>query len=279
MIKINDLDLKKWKDYTDIQTSSLWLIASRDKSQGHRNIYHGNFVPQIPNQLIRRYTKTGEVVLDLFAGSGTSLIEARKLGRHSVGLELVESVADETRRHLDSLDNPFNVSTVIKVGDASYAPMIDYLGSFEIKGGGALWAINVANETDYEYYHLVILHPPYFDIVKFSREAGDLSNSENMMDFLSKFKRVATISYHSLYKNRYAALVMADFYRNGELVPLGFQTMQIMQEVGFTLKAIVVKNMVNSRAKQGQEALWRYRALKNGTFTFAHEYVFVFSKQ
>ncbi len=55
-MKHNDLDIENWKD-CNINTDSLWLISERDKSGKHENIYHGNFVPQIPNQLIRRYTK------------------------------------------------------------------------------------------------------------------------------------------------------------------------------------------------------------------------------
>ena len=41
----------------NINVDSLWLIDERDKSGKHTNVYHGNFIPQIPNQLIRRYTK------------------------------------------------------------------------------------------------------------------------------------------------------------------------------------------------------------------------------
>jgi hypothetical protein len=64
MGKFNDIDLTNWQQ-ADINTDSLWLISERDKSGKHSNIYHGNFIPQIPNQLIRRYTKQGEMVLDL----------------------------------------------------------------------------------------------------------------------------------------------------------------------------------------------------------------------
>ena len=55
--KFNDIDMQDWKN-CDINIDTLWLIDRRDKSGKHKNIYHGNFIPQIPNQLIRRYTKT-----------------------------------------------------------------------------------------------------------------------------------------------------------------------------------------------------------------------------
>src|SRR5687767_10191998 len=87
-LPLNDLDLRRWRDYGDVITDSLWLIPERDKSGAHLGDYHGNFVPQIPYQAMRRYTKPGEVVLDAFLGSGTTLIECRRLGRHGIGIEL-----------------------------------------------------------------------------------------------------------------------------------------------------------------------------------------------
>ena len=57
MGKINDIDMETWKDYNDIITHSLWITDKRDKSGNHKGVYHGNFIPQIPNQLIKRYTK------------------------------------------------------------------------------------------------------------------------------------------------------------------------------------------------------------------------------
>jgi hypothetical protein len=50
----------------NINVDSLWMIGERDKSGKHSNVYHGNFIPQIQNQLIQRYTKKGEMVLRFF---------------------------------------------------------------------------------------------------------------------------------------------------------------------------------------------------------------------
>jgi DNA modification methylase len=79
-MKHNDFDIKNWKDI-DINTDSLWLIKERDKSGKHKNIYHGNFIPQVPNQLIQRYTKQNEIIFEPFMGSGTTLFECENLNR------------------------------------------------------------------------------------------------------------------------------------------------------------------------------------------------------
>lgn len=52
MARYNDLDPKKWKEYKDINIDSLWIIDRRDNSGVHSGDYHGNFVPQLPRQLL-----------------------------------------------------------------------------------------------------------------------------------------------------------------------------------------------------------------------------------
>jgi hypothetical protein len=80
--KINDINLHRWKEHTDIITDSLWVLPKRDVTGAHLAWYWGNFIPQIPHQLMLRYTKKDDWVLDPFLGSGTTLIECRRLGRN-----------------------------------------------------------------------------------------------------------------------------------------------------------------------------------------------------
>ena len=73
--KINDINLNRWKEYDEIITDSLWVLDKRDSSGAHLGWYWGNFIPQIPHQMMLRYTKEDDWVLDTFVGSGTTLIE------------------------------------------------------------------------------------------------------------------------------------------------------------------------------------------------------------
>jgi len=73
--KINDINLNRWKEYDEIITDSLWVLDKRDSSGVHLGWYWGNFIPQIPHQMMLRYTKEDDWVLDTFIGSGTTVIE------------------------------------------------------------------------------------------------------------------------------------------------------------------------------------------------------------
>jgi DNA modification methylase len=49
--------------------------------------YPAKYIPQIPHAIIKELSEPGEVVADIFCGSGTTLVEALRLGRHAKGVD------------------------------------------------------------------------------------------------------------------------------------------------------------------------------------------------
>jgi DNA modification methylase len=263
----SDLDLSRWKEYDDVLTGSLWLLGRRGKDGPHAGDYWGNFVPQIPNQILRRFTRRGEAVVDFFSGMGTTLIECRRLGRNCIGVELSESVAERSRERIARADNEHDVTTTVLVGDSTCAETL-------VRIRAALAGLGTDHADG------VFLHPPYHDVIKFSDDPRDLANAPTLDEFLARFRAVAANAHAILRPGRFLALVVGDIYNDGELIPLGFECLNVCRDVGFRLKAIVVKDIQgNERGKGKSENLWRYRALRQGFYVFKHEYVVVFQKR
>lgn len=255
----NDLDFSRWKEYADLWTDSLWIIPQRARGNGHSLEYHGNFVPQIATQTFQRFSKRDDVVLDLFLGSGTSAVEALRLERRCIGVELKPELAEHVRAKVG--EHPDRLAVLC--GDSG-APET----AQAVRAALEAWGREAAD--------LLVLHPPYADIIRFSDRPECLSNAE---DFIASFRRVAERGYELLRPGRFAVLVIGDKYAGGELVPLGFRCMQAMNEVGFRTKSIVVKNIEGNEVGKGRTSnLWRYRALRGGFYIFKHEYVMLFDK-
>lgn len=266
MKRMTDIDLKKWKEYPDILTDSLWLFPERDGTGMHTPEYWGNFIPQIATQAILRFTKKGETVLDGFLGLGTTLIECRKLGRNGVGIELVPWVADKASWNIRMGPNRYDVITPVIQGDSR---LLETRKETQ----------KVLKECGTKKAHLLILHPPYHDIIKFSDLEADLSNTRAEEDFYQQFERVLRNLSPLLEDNRYLVLVIGDKYTKGEWVPLGFKTMEKVLKHGYKLKSICIKDIQENRGKRNQHNLWRYRALKGGFYVFKHEYIMFFEKE
>lgn len=266
MGKYNDLDLKDWQKYENISTDSLWIIKERYAKNGHTGGFHGNFVPQIPNQFLKRYTKQGDWVFDPFLGSGTTLIESRRLGRNGIGFEINPETAKLAQKNLDNakqfLPVNCNEESIIVNTDSITA---DYN--------------NIFAENRIKKVQLALLHPPYWDIIKFGSEENNLSNYQSLNSFLNALGIIFQKTYDVLESNRFMTLIIGDKYQNSEWIPLGFYCMQKAQEIGYKLKSIIVKNFDETKGKANQQSLWRYRALCNGFYLFKHEYIFLFQKK
>ncbi len=260
----NDIDLKNWKLYSHIKTGSLWEFASRDKTNGHSYDYHGNYIPQIATQLFERFTKKNDVILDLFFGSGTSGIEALNMERRCIGVELKQDMVDYVSSKFSKKELVTDINIIC--GDSTTDEAKEKVKArLEIMGK--------------KQAQFVVLHPPYDDIIKFSDKKEDLSNCKTTEEFYDLFEKVAKNAYDLLEKGRFAALIIGDEYKNSRVVPLGFECMKRMENVGFITKAIVVKNIVGNEKAKGKTAnLWRYRALAGGFNIFEHEYIMTFVK-
>ncbi|EQD57751.1 DNA methylase N-4/N-6 domain-containing protein, partial [mine drainage metagenome] len=167
--KINDLNMNRWKEYEDIITDSLWIMHKRDRTGAHNAGYWGNFIPQIPQQLLKRYTKKKDWVLDTFLGSGTTLIECQRLERNAIGIDLSVEALKAAQANLDVEKNAS--SSKIKLVNAD---------STEISYKELLEKYNISS------VQLVIMHPPYWDIIKFSEHSKDLSNAPTVESFLQE---------------------------------------------------------------------------------------------
>ena len=259
-----DFDKKNWKYFLNqygIYSDSLWLIDSRDKTGGHSTLNHGGFIPQVPRQAILRFTKPYDLVIDSFLGYGTSLIECKRWGRSGIGIEINDDIANLALERLNQEPNPYKVSTNIVKGDSS-----------NVKFN------SIVNELGFKCASLVILHPPYHNIIKYSDDPQNLCNSADLESFIQSYIAVVKNSTSLLDVGGYVELIIGDKYENGEWIPLGFLLMNATINQGFKLKSVCIKNIEETIGKRNTINLWKYRTLIAGSHFFKHEYIFFFEK-
>lgn len=236
-------------DFT-LETTTTWNFHNRGSWATHDPKYRGNWSPYVPRNLILRYSQEGDLLLDQFVGSGTTLVEAKLLGRDSIGID-VNPHAIELSKTKTVLPPTYTSSATAMIGDARY-----------------LTAINT-NSID-----LICTHPPYANAIQYSNDIdNDLSRVE-YSEFLTQLKKVASESFRVLKPSKFCAIMMGDIRKNGSTVPLGFATLNTFISAGFKLKEIIIKQQHNCRST----GFWIQRSQKYNFLLLAHEYLFVFKK-
>lgn len=241
----------KWApDNFELQMNTVWSFPDRGKWATHDSKYRGNWSPYVPRNIILRYSKERDLVLDQFVGGGTTLIESKLLNRDAIGVDInPESVALTKQKCNFEYESDSNIKVVN--GDARN---LDFI---------------LENSID-----LICTHPPYSNIINYSDNIKDDLSLLNYTDFLKEMNKVAIESYRVLKKNKFCAILMGDTRKNGHIVPLSFEVMKIYESAGFKLKEIVIKEQHNCKTT----GFWKTNSIKYNFLLIAHEYLFIFHK-
>ena len=250
--------IKHWapKDFRE-ETTTVWSFKQRGNWVTHDGRYRGNWSPYIPRNLILKYSKPGDVVLDYFVGGGTTAVEAKLLGRRCIARDINPACVGLTLGNLDfGLPETFlgELSTCepeVSVGDArDLSDLSD-------------------NSIDF-----ICAHPPYAGIINYSSKVeGDLSKL-GVEEFLQEMQKVAKESYRVLKPGRKCAILIGDTRKRKHVIPIGFQTINVFLEARFKLKELVIKRQHNCKTT----GFWYANSRKYNFLLLAHEYLPIFEK-
>jgi len=254
------LDGKTWLQYS----ISIWSDirkTSNENGAGHPAI----FPIMLPERLISIFSRENELILDPFAGSGSTLIAAKRLKRYSIGVELSDEFIEAYERREDNA-NLFD--------NDEYVPVL-------VKGD----ARNLPDWVQKESIQLTVTSPPYWDILNQKRTAdykdvknygdsvADLGNIQSYSEFLSELKGVFAKVYDATANGGFCCIVIMDIRKKNKFYPLHVDTIDFMSQVGFILDDIIIwdrRQEYNNLRPLGYPYVFRVNKV--------HEFILVFKK-
>ncbi len=259
--RANELDGKTWTKYS----ISIWSDIKKTPEEielGHPAI----FPLALVSRLIEIFTnRDDKVVLDPFAGVGTTVLAAKRLGKHGIGIELNPEFADKARSR------------------CAIASM------FDVPGGSAV--IHTANARDLLQYvgegsvDLVVTSPPYWNILTEKRtadykeirhygdEAGDLGRISDYHEFLLQLKEIFAKVYRAMRPGAYCCVVVMDLRKKNKFYPFHSDFADSMQEIGFVYDDIIIwdrRHEYNNMRPLGYPHVFRVNK--------AHEFILIFQR-
>jgi len=159
---INCMTAKEWLK----SQLGVWQFFYEKRDIRDKKVHPATFPISLAKKVIELFTHTGELVLDPFVGSGTTLIAASDLSRNAVGFDLQEDYINLSAERLARNTNMFNHANQIAIQDD---------------------ARNIPLYLEEESVALIWTSPPYANLLNRKRKNKSRRNRKN--DQLGKIEQ------------------------------------------------------------------------------------------
>jgi DNA modification methylase len=246
------------KPQLQLFTTTLWEYPSQDygrERHGDKD-YIGATPAWVIWQLLQRYTRAGDTVLDPMCGSGTTIDVANELQRKPVGLDLSPSRPDI--RQADARQLPLESGMVdFAFIDPPYSTHVEYSddprcigkldASPEVKGG---------------------------DPAKGAKGKGGGGSLEN--PYYAAMAQVIAELHRVMKNRRYMGLYVSDSFKKGNpFMPIGFELFSLLRQHFRPIDIIAVVRH-NRTLKRNH---WHTAAVEGNYFLRGFNYLFIMKKE
>lgn len=248
------LTKEEWREYT----KTVWQIANTSD-----NDHPAVFPIEIPRRLIKLFSFYGELVLDPFAGIGTTAIAAHELGRNAI---LFEQNPDYVKIMRNRYQKIFKSKEDVQIvlGDSR---------NMEMLADGSV--------------SLVVTSPPYWNKANYGKSKINLGNEPVYTNFIENIRPIFEECYRVLMPGRKLCLVTANVNQHTEhgllTFPIASDLITQLRDIGFVLINEIIWSKDGTGGKWGSHGKQRpifgsYPFPPNFLFKNVHEYIVIVAK-
>jgi DNA modification methylase len=232
--KLNDLSGRDWIKFT-----KSWFVH-RPEPRGDWKIRHPASYPEsLVREFVSFFTKKGELVVDPFLGTGSTLVAALETGRSGIGFEIVKKYADISRNRVkDRLTQYGGRGGTMESGQA-----LTKIVTADSTRLSKIWREKGFPPADY-----CITSPPYWNQLKkkshmrqkgrvekgldtaYSNDPHEIGNIEDYHDFLRALKRTFDEVHKVMKPKGYLTIITNNVFSDGRMFPLAFDTVSTLSQ-------------------------------------------------
>ncbi len=238
--KLNDLTGTEWIKFT-----KSWFILNPPPRKDTEILHPAKFPENLAKDFISFFTKKGDVVLDPFLGSGSTVVACNELERIGIGIELSPKYYKIARERCEGTQTKLtlnNVGPKLILGDARDAKTL---------------LPKALDEVGEDGINLVFTSPPYWDMLResrggvdsvskkrgtegldthYSEDKKDVGNTRDYVEFIESLVSIFESIKPMLRQDAYIAVVVQNIrIESGEMKPLAWDLANSLGKI-FTLK-------------------------------------------
>ena len=238
---INCMTAKEWI------TSQLgvWQFYYETRDIRDKKLHPATFPIALAKKCISLFTHEGELVLDPFLGSGTTLVAARDLRRNAVGFDLKPEYVELSNSRLDEAVSGPEINQIACCDDARSIP--DYLGP------GAVSLIvtsppyaNLLNRPRLNKSRRGDLraNDQYLKVEQYSQDRRDLGTLD-LEDYQREMGQIFASLLPLLKDKGHCVVNVPDVWSDNRRITLHIAVVDALRDVGYELRNIIIWDRTN----------------------------------
>lgn len=252
--ELSRVSKEEWREYT----KTVWHIANVSDAE-----HPAVFPSEIPMRLIKLFSLHGEVVLDPFAGVGTTGKVALELGRSTVAVEQNPAYAERIIRACEDVNEPD--------------------GSYDVVCGDARTLTGIDDGT----IGLAVTSPPYWNKADYGESEINLGNMATYPAFIESLRPAFEECFRVLAPGRKFCVVTANVNQHTDhgllTFPIAADLIVLLREVGFVLVNELIWSKDGTGGRWGSWGEQRpifgsYPYPPNFLFKNVHEFILIAAK-
>ena len=234
--RLNDLSGKEWIKFT-----KSWFVH-RPEPRGDQKIRHpASFPESLIREFVLFFTKKGQLVVDPFLGTGSTLVASAEVDRAGIGFEIVEKYADISRKRVEEVLNTKRGRVLLTGEKAPWAEVIHD----NSKHLSSIW-----KERDFPPADYCITSPPYWNQLKrnhirqkgrvekgldtvYSVDPEEIGNIDDYHEFLREMKIIFDEVHKVMKLNGYLTVITNNVFFEGRMYPLAFDSVSTLSQEPF----------------------------------------------
>ena len=238
---INCMTAKEW-----IKSQlGVWQFYYESRDIRDKNLHPATFPIALAARCISLFSHEGELVLDPFVGSGTTLVAARDLNRNAVGFDLKQEYIDLCRRRLGDPPEPENTTQIAFSADARY----------------------IGEYLEPESVSLMLTSPPYANLLnrprlnksrrgaarkneqylkteQYSQDARDLGTLD-LEDYQEAMAEIYGRLFPVLKQRGHCVIDVPDMWLDNRRITIHTAVVEALRSVGYELRNTIIWDRTN----------------------------------